>query len=228
MKPAFFPRGRLDRKGKTEGKSQDHGWNTDADPQTLGHESKLAVENFGSLGSPFFLSIQGLPVVDEETKTVKKRGKPSHKRNNMKCFQDWISHERVFYPVDSLGAKDLNNGVKPLWIILGFLAFTLGIIGIFLPVMPTTPFLLLAAYFFSKGSQRLHFWLTQHPWFRDIYQNWQRDRSVPLKAKWGATLALMGSITFLIFAKPIAWAGIAGIGLFFAGVLTYLWTRPTS
>ncbi|NRB72315.1 MAG: YbaN family protein [Xanthomonadales bacterium] len=63
--------------------------------------------------------------------------------------------------------------MKLAWIGLGFLALGLGIIGIALPLLPTTPFVLLAAFCFARSSERLHQWLLQHPLFGPMISNWR-------------------------------------------------------
>ena len=60
-----------------------------------------------------------------------------------------------------------------LWIAAGLVALLVGIIGIFLPVLPTTPLVLLAAFFFGKGSPRLHGWLSGHSVFGPIITDWE-------------------------------------------------------
>ncbi len=72
---------------------------------------------------------------------------------------------------------------KPLLIILGVLFVALGVLGIFLPVLPTTPFLLLALACFAKSSERLHGWLLSHKTFGPPIRQWQETRSIPLKVK---------------------------------------------
>lgn len=116
---------------------------------------------------------------------------------------------------------------KPLATVAGHISIVLGVVGIVLPVLPTTPFLLLAAYFYSQGSPRAHQWLLNHRFFGPYIQSWQKDRSLPLKAKIQATslmtLTLGSSIVF--FVKPVALkAALASVGI---AVAIYLWRLPT-
>ncbi|UCH80789.1 MAG: YbaN family protein [Nitrospiraceae bacterium] len=72
---------------------------------------------------------------------------------------------------------------KPLLIILGLLFVGLAILGIFLPVLPTTPFLLLALACFAKSSEKLHAWLLTNKTFGPLIRQWHETRSMPRKAK---------------------------------------------
>jgi uncharacterized membrane protein YbaN (DUF454 family) len=72
---------------------------------------------------------------------------------------------------------------KPLLIILGLLFVGLAILGIFLPVLPTTPFLLLALACFAKSSEKLHAWLLTNKTFGLLIRQWHETRSMPRKAK---------------------------------------------
>lgn len=98
--------------------------------------------------------------------------------------------------------------IRTALLTLGFLSVGLGVIGIFLPVLPTTPFLLLAAACFARSSQRFYRWLIDHrhlgPWVRDYLDG----NGIPLKAK-VYTLALMWfSISVSCWLVPLAWARI--------------------
>lgn len=85
---------------------------------------------------------------------------------------------------------------KYLWIGLGWLTLGLAIIGIALPVLPTTPFLLLAAFFFSKGSPRIHQWILNHRWFGPPIRDWQAGMGISLKAKISAIGLMWVSIGY--------------------------------
>lgn len=67
--------------------------------------------------------------------------------------------------------------------IVGWLCMALGLIGVFLPLLPTTPFLLLAAACFLRSSPRMHARLLAHPRLGPYLEQWQRERSIPLRAK---------------------------------------------
>lgn len=89
---------------------------------------------------------------------------------------------------------------------IGWLSVALGVIGIFLPVLPTTPFLLLAAACFVRSSQRFYNWLVMHPrlgpWFRDYLEG----NGIPLKAKIYSILTMWLSISVSCWLVPMFWA----------------------
>lgn len=73
--------------------------------------------------------------------------------------------------------------MKYLYASIGFVSVILGIIGIFLPVLPTTPFLLLAAAMFFRGSPRAYRWLMNHPRLGPYIKSFREDKSIPLRIK---------------------------------------------
>lgn len=117
--------------------------------------------------------------------------------------------------------------LRLVFITSGWISLGLGFAGIFLPVLPTTPFVLLSAYCFSKGSPRLHNWLLQQPRFGKLIRDWEEHRAIERKAKITATacIILLFSITLLFTSLPLPLKGtLVAIG---AGVLVFIWTRAT-
>jgi len=76
-----------------------------------------------------------------------------------------------------------NRFFRYLLIIAGTIFLGLGIIGIFLPILPTTPFLLLAAACYARSSKRFYDWLMNNKWFGTYIKNYREGRGVPLKFK---------------------------------------------
>ncbi|MBB4821474.1 uncharacterized membrane protein YbaN (DUF454 family) [Pseudomonas alcaligenes] len=99
-----------------------------------------------------------------------------------------------------------NPAVRYVLLVVGWLAVALGVIGIFLPVLPTTPFLLLAAACFVRSSQRFYLWLVNHkhlgPWIRDYLEG----NGIPLKGKVYAIGLMWISIAFSCYLVPLPWA----------------------
>lgn len=116
-----------------------------------------------------------------------------------------------------------------LLIILGGLFLTLGIIGIFLPVLPTTPFVLLTAACWANASPRFHAWLINHPRFGGMVKNWQDNRAVPRKAKLLASVMMTLSCALLFFKLDgsLYWLA-AGSSLVCLSVGVWLWRLPSS
>ena len=112
--------------------------------------------------------------------------------------------------------------MKPIYNAAGVLALVLGILGLFLPLLPTTPFLLLASWCFARGSDRLHRWLLSHRVFGEYLRNFEAGRGIPLKAKILATTMLWGSLLLAMrrFDDPTIPALLALMGV---GVSIYLW-----
>ena len=88
---------------------------------------------------------------------------------------------------------------KNLLIISGSLSLALGIIGIFLPLLPTTPFLLLAAALYARSSEKLYNWLLNHRIFGEYIRNFREDKSIPLRIKIISITSLWLVMSYSIF-----------------------------
>ena len=97
---------------------------------------------------------------------------------------------------------------KGLLIAAGFLSLGLGTIGIVLPVLPTTPFLLLAAYCFLRSSKRLHHWLLHHPLFGRYIYHYLQYRAVKKSAKITAIALLWPSLLFSMYLVGKPWVAV--------------------
>ncbi|MDR0515131.1 MAG: YbaN family protein [Coriobacteriaceae bacterium] len=73
--------------------------------------------------------------------------------------------------------------MKPLFAVLGFFFFALGAVGVVVPVLPTTPFLLLASFFFAKSSKRFHTWFTSTKLYQRHLADFVKERAMPLMTK---------------------------------------------
>lgn len=116
------------------------------------------------------------------------------------------------------------------WWLLAYVSLGLGIIGAFLPVMPTTVFVLIAAWAAARGSDRLHRWLHAHPRFGPAIRDWELHGAVSRRAKWLATWAMLFSAGVLVAVMALGgghrWWMIALPIACMATVGTWLWFRP--
>ena len=112
-----------------------------------------------------------------------------------------------------------------LWAALGLICVGLAVIGIVLPLLPTVPFLLLAAFFFARSSSRLHYWLLSHPTFGPFIDDWNRSGAIHPRAKRLATISIAAVFAVsLILQVPVFVVIIQAVTL--GAVLTFIWTRP--
>jgi uncharacterized protein len=105
---------------------------------------------------------------------------------------------------------------------VGSVAVGLGTIGVFVPLLPTTPFLLLAAACFIRSSDRLYAWLIQHPWFGSYIRNYREHRAITLPAKVVALTLLWVAIGYSALFVARAWWLRALLGVVAVGVTTHL------
>ena len=116
--------------------------------------------------------------------------------------------------------------MRVIWIIAGLLSTLIGVIGIFLPLLPTVPLLLLAAFCFARGSERLHHWLITHPKLGPPIQDWNKRGAIGLKAKKLATLSVIAAFLLSV------WMGVPLYALLMQAavlvcVMIFIWTRPS-
>lgn len=89
--------------------------------------------------------------------------------------------------------------MKTICIILGTVSLALGILGIFLPLLPTTPFLLLTATLYFKGSPRLYQWLLSQKHLGPYIRNFRENKAIPLRAKVISLVLMWGTMLYCIF-----------------------------
>lgn len=128
-------------------------------------------------------------------------------------------------PTASSPAKPLPRGLQWLLRGLAVVSLALGLLGIFLPVLPTTPFVLLAAWAAARSSPRMLAWLEQHRLFGKMLRDWRQGGIVSRKAKWGATGVMSASAVLLMIIVSQLWAACFAIACM-ASVLVWLWRRP--
>ena len=134
-----------------------------------------------------------------------------------------------------MGVADQPSGELPerragalrfAYLIGGFICLALGIIGAFLPLMPTTIFIILAAGCFARSNQRFEAWLLADKRFGPMIRSWRAEGAIPRRAKIMAGLGMvLGYALFLIGARPGLWLTLA-VFAFFAASAWYVFTRP--
>lgn len=113
------------------------------------------------------------------------------------------------------------------WRVMGLFFVGIGFAGVVLPVLPTTPFMLLALWAFAKGSPGLHAWLENHPRFGPSIADWNRHGTIPLRAKLTA-LAVMGvSLTILVLSESVPRGGVISAAFLMAVGAAFILTRPS-
>lgn len=118
--------------------------------------------------------------------------------------------------------------VRVIFLILGLTFTGLGFVGAFLPVLPTVPFLILAAACFARSSQRLEGWLLAHPHFGPLLVDWRERGAIPKRAKWMAVGgSSLGFVMFVTFSHP-GWLAMAAVAALIAFGMIYVLTRPTA
>ncbi len=126
--------------------------------------------------------------------------------------------------LQAAGAKARRRVGRALLVGAGSLSVALGLLGVFVPVLPTTPFLLLAAACFLRSSARLHRWLTTNRLFGEYLRRYQAGEGVPLRSKVVALSLLWLSLgTSILFAVPgrLWWVRVL-LGLIGAGVTWHI------
>ena len=112
-----------------------------------------------------------------------------------------------------------SRAVRAFFLVLGTLFVGLGIAGVVLPVLPTTPFLLVAAACYARGSARFYNWLLNHRVFGPTIVEWRRHRSIPWRTKLVAIAMMATTLGISIaFFVPDAWlkAALAALGVLLA------------
>ncbi len=115
--------------------------------------------------------------------------------------------------------------MKIFWFSIGALSVLLGAIGAALPLMPTVPFLLLAAFSFARSSPRFETWLMEHRVFGPPIRDWRKHGAIRRRGKWLATASIVAALTvsvvlgFPLWVLAVQWVVLIAVTIF-------IWTRP--
>jgi len=119
----------------------------------------------------------------------------------------------------------LTRAARVTWLIVGFLALALGAIGIALPLLPTTPFVLVAAFAFAQSSEKLHQWLLDHNVFGPLIDNWQRHGAISRRAKVVSVLSMAVVLAISVAMKAPAVVIVVQL-VVLSGSAAFVLTRP--
>lgn len=109
---------------------------------------------------------------------------------------------------------------------LGWLMVAIGIIGVFLPVLPTTPFMILAAALFARSSPRFEKWLLDHPRYGKPLTDWRQNGAISRPAKIASVSLMSVSFAIMWFASPLSTTWRGGIGIILVACAAFVLTRP--
>ena len=118
----------------------------------------------------------------------------------------------------------MKKPIRIIWLILGFVAIGIGAGGVVLPVLPTTPFLLLASFCLAKGSERFHTWFTQTKLYKTHLDDFVKTRSMTLKSKFTILLPASAMLILAFIMMP-NWYGRGFIIFLIIFKYVYFFTR---
>jgi len=120
----------------------------------------------------------------------------------------------------------VNSGRKLFWLLTGLASIAIAAVGVVLPLLPATPFLLIAAFAFARSSTRLNRWLREHRSFGPMIDDWHRDGSIDYKVKRTSIIViLMTPVITWLFGAPL-WI-ISGQIVVLSAAATFILTRPS-
>ena len=121
-----------------------------------------------------------------------------------------------------------TSGTKRwIYFAIGWLFFGLGVVGAFLPVLPTTPFMIIALWAFSKSSERFQTWLYNHRIFGPPLQRWHKYRVISAPAKMASIGAMTASLAYLVLFTETPMAVLFATGGLMAFGAWYILTKPS-
>lgn len=119
----------------------------------------------------------------------------------------------------------LSRAARLTWLLVGLLALALGVLGVALPLLPTTPFILVAAVAFARSSKRLHTWLLNHDVFGTLIHNWQQYGAISRRTK-VISVVTMAALPVISLAMNAPAAMIVVQVVVLGAVAVFILTRP--
>lgn len=114
---------------------------------------------------------------------------------------------------------------KAIYLLVGGISLILGIVGAFLPILPTVPFILLAAYAFSRGHPPLYLWLRERSIFAASLQDWEQERAISRSSKRKALTMMAVGFALAVYFAPLIWVKLMLLCIGIA-VASFISTRP--
>ncbi len=139
----------------------------------------------------------------------------------------WAGSRLPLAPPDSRDQPPRGPLARGVWMALGGLSVALGAIGAFLPIMPTVPFLILAAACFARGSPRVERWMLDHPRFGPPIRDWRARGAIPLRAKLFAVGGMAGGYTVTLLAVAPGLMVALPLAAALALVAAWMFSRPS-
>lgn len=121
---------------------------------------------------------------------------------------------------------DKHFGIRLFWLVVGLVSLALGVVGAILPLLPTTPFLLLAAFAFARSSPKLAAWLDAHPQFGPLIANWRDHGAIGKRAKIAAMAVILLTPIVSLILGLTGWILAVQLAVLTL-VSTFILTRPS-
>jgi uncharacterized membrane protein YbaN (DUF454 family) len=116
---------------------------------------------------------------------------------------------------------------RSVYFVMGWIFLVIGLVGVFLPLLPTTPFLLLTAFCFARSSIRWHKWLLAQPHMGPLILDWQKHGVIRTRAKIMATVLMVPLVSISLFFGEVPMYAKIIAGITCACVLIFIWSRPS-
>lgn len=116
--------------------------------------------------------------------------------------------------------------MRVIWLAIGWTAVAGAFVGVWLPLVPTVPLLLVAVWAFARGSPRMRQWLFDHPRFGPALHDWHHEGAIPKRGKIASALAMVASFAVLVVTTSLPLWALAAIATLFVAITVFVWTRP--